>query len=77
MTRPTSKGWWDGMDLSAWCVEGTQGSGDFGFALAIANERARRRGVRQRVARNRGETLDVFAFVIVDVRQPRLRAVAS
>ena len=44
--------WWRKMDLTAWCAEGrvlASVTADMPFAQAVAAERVRRRGVRQRV----------------------------
>lgn len=70
-------GWWSGMDLTAWCGDNPQGAIDLDFALAVANERARHRGVRQRVTLNRGEVYEGFPFAVGDVQVPRHLQVAS
>lgn len=69
--------WWSTMDLTAWCGDEPQGSSDLPFAHAIAEERARRRGIRQRVALNRGEATDVFRYVVTDVQAPKLALVVA
>jgi len=56
------------MNLTAWCGPEPQGTTDFGFAQAIAVERATRRGVRQRVRVAGGEQIHGvdWPFIVED-----------
>lgn len=59
--------WWHTMNLDPWMTDGPQGAHEPTFAQGMAAERARRRGIRQRVSLNRGETFDAWRWVVVDV----------
>ena len=61
--------WWNHMPLDVWTTEHPTRTVDRSFALAIAEERARVRGIRQRVSR----AVDIHGrhWLVQDVAAPR------
>ena len=60
------KPWWTEGMVDAWANGDQCGLSDMDFAQAVAPERARRRGRRQRVVVNRGHAFREWRLAIID-----------
>lgn len=58
--------WWTDKMVDAWASGSTPGAHDMAFAQAVAHERARRRGRRQRVVVNTGQAFRNWRLAIID-----------